>query len=157
MFLQQYSSALRVDDTLLISECCFIFHRQSSPLKSTLITPLPGTPLSMEINKTATFSGLTRPDLDNYCPASNLAFNEKIKRWQEAGETVYHFGFGQSPFPVIECMVRALREHAGENAYLPVTGIVWEYSVCREVYFQSLEVVNRGSETQLQVRFLVIL
>lgn len=82
------------------------------------------TPFSMESNKTSNFPTLTRPDLVDYCPASNLAFNEKIKTWIKEGQTVYHFGFGQAPFPVVECMTRALREHAGENAYLPVAGTV---------------------------------
>ncbi len=43
----------------------------------------------------AIFENLIRPDLKNYCPASNLAFNEKVKNMQAEGETVYHFGFGQ--------------------------------------------------------------
>lgn len=68
-------------------------------------------------------SGLVRDDLRNYCPASNLAFNEKIKLLQERGETIYHFGFGQAPFPVFEEMVKALKENAHQNAYLPVAGI----------------------------------
>ena len=83
------------------------------------------TPFSMESNKTSNFPTLTRPDLVNYCPASNLAFNEKIRNWQKAGETVYHFGFGQAPFPVVDCMTRALKEYAAENAYLPVAGGFW--------------------------------
>ncbi len=43
----------------------------------------------------ASFHNLIRSDLKNYCPASNLAFNEKVKKMQADGETVYHFGFGQ--------------------------------------------------------------
>lgn len=68
---------------------------------------------------------LVRPDLKDYCPASNLAFNEKITNLINAGEEIFHFGFGQAPFPVLECMCDALKEHAGENAYLPVTGQIF--------------------------------
>ncbi|XP_071157014.1 aspartate aminotransferase-like [Mytilus edulis] len=65
---------------------------------------------------------LVRPDLQNYSPASNLSLNEEIRKRLAAGETIYHFAFGQSPFPVIETAVEALKEYAGENAYLPVAG-----------------------------------
>lgn len=65
---------------------------------------------------------LVRPDLENYSPASNLSLNETIKKRLDAGEKIYHFAFGQSPFPVIETAVNALKEYAGENAYLPVAG-----------------------------------
>ena len=68
------------------------------------------------------FHDLIRPDLQNYCPASNLAFNEKIKLLMSQGHEIYHFAFGQAPFPVVPCMVEALQEHAGEKAYLPVAG-----------------------------------
>ncbi|KAK3106070.1 hypothetical protein FSP39_012043 [Pinctada imbricata] len=66
---------------------------------------------------------LVRTDLQNYAPASNLLFNEKIKNLILAGQQVYHFAFGQSPFPVVESAVTALKEYAGENVYLPVAGI----------------------------------
>ncbi|OWF35868.1 uncharacterized protein LOC110442412 [Mizuhopecten yessoensis] len=66
---------------------------------------------------------LVRTDLEGYAPASNLAFNERIKILIEQGEKVYHFAFGQSPFPVIETATEALRENAHQNAYLPVAGL----------------------------------
>jgi hypothetical protein len=65
---------------------------------------------------------LVRPDLSNYAPVSNLSLNEEIRNRLKGGEIIYHFAFGQSPFPVIETAVEALKEHAGENAYLPVAG-----------------------------------
>ena len=73
-------------------------------------------------SRSRSFSDLLRPDLKNYCPASNLAFNEKVKRMLAEGEQVYHFAFGQAPFPIMEEMVEALRQNAGQNAYLPVAG-----------------------------------
>ncbi|XP_078608061.1 aspartate aminotransferase-like [Branchiostoma floridae x Branchiostoma japonicum] len=68
-------------------------------------------------------SSLLRPDLANYRPASNLMLNEKIRTLRKAGEKVYHLAFGQSPFPIYEGAIKALRQHAGENKYLPVAGI----------------------------------
>ncbi|XP_059143853.1 aspartate aminotransferase-like [Physella acuta] len=59
----------------------------------------------------------------NYSGASNLAFNEKIKRLNKEGQNISHFGFGQSPFPIIETAIGALQKQAHQNSYLPVQGI----------------------------------
>ena len=72
----------------------------------------------------ATFSSLLKPHLSNYCPASNLAFNEAIHKMRAQGRDICHFAFGQSPFPVVEGAKKVLMEHAGENAYLPVAGML---------------------------------
>ena len=40
------------------------------------------------------------------------------------GETVYRFGFGQSPFPVPNTIVSALQENAYRKDYLPVEGLM---------------------------------
>ena len=66
---------------------------------------------------------LVRKDLQGYAPASNLSFNEQIKILQAGGKRIHHFAFGQSPFPVIETAVDALRQHVDEHAYLPVAGL----------------------------------
>ncbi|BFZ24662.1 hypothetical protein BsWGS_27701 [Bradybaena similaris] len=68
---------------------------------------------------------LIRPDLikAKYGAASNLAFNERIKLLMKQGHTIYHFGFGQAPFPVLEVAVEALKKHATQSAYLAVQGI----------------------------------
>ncbi|MCB9776926.1 MAG: aminotransferase class I/II-fold pyridoxal phosphate-dependent enzyme, partial [Alphaproteobacteria bacterium] len=39
------------------------------------------------------------------------------------GLPVYRFGLGQSPFPVPDAVVAALREHAARKDYLPVEGL----------------------------------
>ena len=69
------------------------------------------------------FGSLIREDLCNYGGASNLAFNEKVKALQKEGQEIYHFAFGQSPFPVPEPFVRHLRDTAGVNDYLSVAGL----------------------------------
>ncbi|EDV20913.1 uncharacterized protein TRIADDRAFT_60599 [Trichoplax adhaerens] len=65
---------------------------------------------------------LTRADLRNYAPASNLQLNEEIKRMISEGKNIYHFGFGQSPFPVMKEFCQKLSQYAGANQYLAVTG-----------------------------------
>ena len=42
---------------------------------------------------------------------------------QKNGEQVFHLAFGQSPFPIPDCFVNALKEYADRNEYLPVAGI----------------------------------
>jgi len=70
------------------------------------------------------FGSLVREDLTNYGGASNLAFNEKVKALQNAGQEIYHFAFGQSPFPVPQPFVKHLKETAEINDYLSVAGLL---------------------------------
>ena len=44
--------------------------------------------------------------------SSTLVINEKSKELISKGKKVYQFGFGQSPFPVPEKIVEALKNHA---------------------------------------------
>ena len=67
-------------------------------------------------------TSLLRPDLSQYGAATNLSLNEAIQDRIKNGEEIFHMGFGQSPFPIFHRAVQALQNHAGENAYLPVTG-----------------------------------
>lgn len=56
-------------------------------------------------------------------PSATLAINEKSAEMQSRGIPVYRLGLGQSPFPVPERVVQALRDHAHEKDYLPVSGL----------------------------------
>lgn len=60
----------------------------------------------------------------NLRPSATLFVNEKMRQMVERGETVYRFGFGQSPFPVPPLVVEALRANASEKDYLPVRGLM---------------------------------
>ena len=55
--------------------------------------------------------------------SSTLAINEKSKELISKGKKVYQFGFGQSPFPVPEKIVNALRKNAHRKEYLPIQGL----------------------------------
>ena len=52
-----------------------------------------------------------------------LAINELCRQLQSRGRTVYRLGLGQSPFPVPQPVVEALKMHAHEKDYLPVMGL----------------------------------
>ncbi len=56
-------------------------------------------------------------------PSATLAINEKSAEMQSRGLPVFRLGLGQSPFPVPERVVQALRDHAHEKDYLPVGGL----------------------------------
>ena len=55
--------------------------------------------------------------------SSTLVINEKSKELISKGKKVYQFGFGQSPFPVPEKIVEALRKNAHRKEYLPIQGL----------------------------------
>jgi aspartate/methionine/tyrosine aminotransferase len=55
--------------------------------------------------------------------SSTLLINEKVKELRAKKETICHFGFGQSPFPIHHSIVKALQESANNNHYLPVAGL----------------------------------
>ena len=63
----------------------------------------------IKMSKIINFENILREDLTNYSGASNLKFNEKIKSLITSGEEIYHFGFGQSPFPVPAPFVKQLQ------------------------------------------------
>ena len=56
-------------------------------------------------------------------PSSTLVINEKSKELIKKGKKVYQFGFGQSPFPVPEKIVTALKDNAYKKEYLPIQGL----------------------------------
>ncbi|MEQ8204591.1 MAG: aminotransferase class I/II-fold pyridoxal phosphate-dependent enzyme [Woeseia sp.] len=56
-------------------------------------------------------------------PSATLAINEKSLDLLHEGKEIFRLGLGQSPFPVPESVVSALRAHASEKDYLPVSGL----------------------------------
>ena len=55
--------------------------------------------------------------------SSTLVINEKSKDLISKGKKVFQFGFGQSPFPVPEEIVNALKNNAHRKEYLPIQGL----------------------------------
>jgi aspartate aminotransferase len=56
-------------------------------------------------------------------PSATVAINEESNRLIATGRTVFKLGLGQSPFPVPECVVAALRANAHQKSYLEVQGL----------------------------------
>ena len=61
--------------------------------------------------------------VQNLKPSSTLAINQSVKQLRNEGEVIYHFGFGQSPFPIHESITSALKKHVDNNNYLPTIGL----------------------------------
>jgi len=66
---------------------------------------------------------LVNPLLKGLGESDTLAINERSKQLIAEGKKVYRFGLGQSPFPVPDRVVEALRLHAPQKDYLPVKGL----------------------------------
>ena len=56
-------------------------------------------------------------------PSATLAINEESIRLKKSGKKIYKFGFGQSPFPVPDSVVLALKSNADKHNYLPIQGL----------------------------------
>ena len=66
---------------------------------------------------------LTKKNILKLKQSSTLVINEKCKQLIKEGKKVYQFGFGQSPFPVPEKIVNALKDNAHRKEYLPIQGL----------------------------------
>ena len=56
-------------------------------------------------------------------PSATLAINEESNKLIRCGKKVYKFGFGQSPFPIPDSIVLALKNAADKNTYLQMQGL----------------------------------
>lgn len=63
------------------------------------------------------------PNVAGLTVSPTLHLNERSALLEAAGRDVFRFGFGQSPFPVPDPVVQALRDHADQTDYLPVRGL----------------------------------
>jgi len=76
-------------------------------------------------------------------PSATLAINEESNKLIKYGKKVYKFGFGQSPFPVPETIVSALKNNAYKNKYLPMQGL----EELRLVVAEHLNTINKNNFT----------
>ena len=65
----------------------------------------------------------TKKHINSLSPSATLAINEKSKKLKADGKKIFNFGFGQSPFPVPEQIISALKNNAFKKEYLPVQGL----------------------------------
>ncbi|MCO4753863.1 MAG: hypothetical protein KC478_05250, partial [Bacteriovoracaceae bacterium] len=52
------------------------------------------------------------PDVSGLKESSTLKINQCALERRAAGENIYHFGFGQSPFPIVPQIVEGLKANA---------------------------------------------
>jgi aspartate aminotransferase len=62
-------------------------------------------------------------NLKHVKPSATLVINELSSKLKSEGMDVFRLGFGQSPFPVPEHIVEALKKNAHQKDYLPVKGL----------------------------------
>ena len=53
---------------------------------------------------------LIKEQISQLKPSATLAINEESNRLKKNGKKIYKFGFGQSPFPIPESVVSALKK-----------------------------------------------
>jgi len=68
-------------------------------------------------------SKFIKDQIEKLKPSATLAINEESNRLQKSGKKIYKFGFGQSPFPIPESIVLALKTNANKHTYLPMQGL----------------------------------
>ena len=56
-------------------------------------------------------------------PSATLVINEESNKLKKEGKKIFRFGFGQSPFPVPDSIILALKNAANKNTYLPMQGL----------------------------------
>ena len=66
---------------------------------------------------------IIKDQINQLGPSATLAINEESNRLIRSGKKVYKFGFGQSPFPVPDSIISALKNNANKNTYLPMQGL----------------------------------
>ena len=66
---------------------------------------------------------ITKDQINNLKHSATLAINEKSNKLMRSGKKVYKFGFGQSPFPIPDSIILALKNAANKNTYLPMQGL----------------------------------
>lgn len=64
-----------------------------------------------------------RPTLRDLKFSPTLLINEEVAQYRQRGDTVYHMGFGESPFPVHPAIQEGLSDFSGRNRYLPAAGL----------------------------------
>lgn len=73
--------------------------------------------------------------------SATLGINERSNAMIKAGKKVYKFGLGQSPFPVPEHVVEALKANSYQKDYLPVRGLK-ELRDTVAVYYERTQGLN---------------
>ena len=66
---------------------------------------------------------MIKDKIKNLDLSATLKINEISKKLEKKGKEIIKFGFGQSPFPVPDKVVEALKKNAHKKSYLPIQGL----------------------------------
>ena len=66
---------------------------------------------------------IIKDQISNLKPSATLAINEESNKLRKKGKKIFKFGFGQSPFPIPDSIILALKNSANQNTYLPMQGL----------------------------------
>ena len=83
------------------------------------------------------------PHVVNIKESATLAINQRIKQLRAAQEQVYHFGFGQSPFPVPGAIQVSLQNNSDKKNYLPTRGLPELLDAASEFYLPATHLATR--------------
>jgi len=94
-------------------------------------------------------SKIIKNQINKLKPSATLAINEESNKLIKKGKKVYKFGFGQSPFPIPESIILALRNAAGKNTYLPMQGL-------EELRSTIANYLNKNNNNQFESNDIII-
>ncbi|MGD8938019.1 MAG: aminotransferase class I/II-fold pyridoxal phosphate-dependent enzyme, partial [Gammaproteobacteria bacterium] len=77
----------------------------------------------------------------NLSTSATLAINERSNQLHNAGKKLYRLGLGQSPFPVPDPVVEALKNNAHQKDYLPVQGLLALRHAVSEYYSRKYNII----------------
>ena len=82
-------------------------------------------------------------------PSATLAINEECNRLEKSGKKIYKFGFGQSPFPIPDSIISALKNNANKHNYLPMQGL-------EELRLAAADHINKFNNNHFEKENIVI-
>ena len=75
------------------------------------------------------------PNILSLKESATLKINQEVLANRLRGECTFHFGFGQSPFPVPRILQEELRKNVHQKDYLPTRGL-WRLRECIAQHYQ---------------------
>jgi aspartate aminotransferase len=78
--------------------------------------------------------------------SATVAINEHCNQLIAQGREIAKLGLGQSPFPVAEPVVEALRQHASEKDYLPVRGLRALRDAVADYHARRNDIIRTGDD-----------
>jgi len=92
---------------------------------------------------------MIKDQINKLKPSATLAINEESNKLKASGKKVYKFGFGQSPFPIPDSIILALKNAANKNSYLPMQGL-------EELRSAIVNYLNKNNNNQFKSEDIII-